>query len=192
MKRIFTAIKVHPGEGFLQVFEDLKNNCSHDRITWVDPKNIHITLKFFGETEEERIPAISSLLLDIVGKHNPFELQLKGTGVFGSSYKPRVVWIGIDKNPTLISLGQEVMDSMESLGFKKDRQNFVPHLTLGRIKHIDDKHRFFELIGKYKNSAITSENINELHLIESRLTPKGPLYTVLERYEMSPMAIGGE
>ena len=184
MKRIFIAIKGLPDVGFLQVFEDLKNNCRNDRITWVDPKNIHITLKFFGETEEERIPAISSLLSVIAGKHIPFEMKLKGTGVFGSSYKPRVVWIGIDNNPTLISLGQDILDSMESLGFKKDRQNFVPHLTLGRIKHIDDKHRFFDLIGKYKNSVITSESIKELHLIESRLTPKGPLYTVLERYEL--------
>jgi 2'-5' RNA ligase len=184
MKRIFTAIKVHPGEEFLRVFEDLKNNCRRDRITWVDPKNIHLTLKFFGETEEERIPAISSLLSRIAGRFNPFEMRLKGTGVFGSAYKPRVVWIGIDKNPVLISLGQEIIDSMESLGFKKDRQNFVPHLTLGRIKHIDDKKRFAELIGKYKDSIIATETVNEICLIESKLTPKGPLYKVLDRYDM--------
>ena len=184
MKRIFAAVKVHPGAELLSIFNVLKKGCSHDRITWVDPSNIHITLKFFGETEEERIPKITSLLSDIASRHHPFDIQLCGTGIFGSAYKPRVVWIGIGDNPLFIRLGQDTLDKMESIGFMKDRQNFVPHLTLGRIKHIDDKKRFSELIGKYKDSIIATETVNEICLIESKLTPKGPLYKVLDKYEM--------
>ena len=184
MKRIFAAVKVHPGDELLRVFEALKQGCRNDRITWVDPANIHITLKFFGETEEERIPKITSLLRDIAARHHPFDLQLCGTGIFGSAYKPRVVWIGIGNDARFIQLGQEILDKMETIGFMKDRQNFVPHLTLGRIKYIDNKQRFFELIGKYKDSIIATEAVNEIFLLESELSPKGPVYTVLERYEM--------
>ncbi len=184
MKRIFTAVKVHPNDRFFEVFDALKQGCSHDRITWVDPANIHITLKFFGETAEERIPAITSLLSEICGHFNPFELQLRGTGIFGSSYQPRVVWIGIAKNPTLIELGQEILDRVESIGFNKDRQNFVPHLTLGRIKKIDNKKRFFELIGRYRERVISTETVREVHLIESRLFPDGPRYSILETHKM--------
>ena len=184
MKRLFTAVRVHPNDRFFEVFDALKQGCRHDRITWVDPSNIHITLKFFGETEDERIPAISSLLQEIASKFNPFEMQLRGTGVFGSSYQPRVVWIGIAENPTLVGLGQEILDRVEDLGFKKDRQNFVPHLTLGRIKRIDNKKRFFELIGNFKETGIAAETVREFNLIESRLSPGGPRYSILETYKM--------
>ena len=184
MMRLFTAIKVHPNDDLLMVFDELKKGCRHDRITWVDPKNIHITLKFFGETEEGQVPHISSILREITQKYRPFELRLTGTGVFGSSYQPRVAWIGIEDNPALIRLGQEILDAMEAIGFKKDRQNFVPHLTLGRIKYIDNKKRFFELIGKFRERFISSETIRDLHLIESQLTPHGPRYSVLETYGM--------
>jgi len=184
MKRLFTAIRVQPGKGFLEVYDALRKGCHHDRITWVDPSNVHITLKFFGETEEDRIPGIDSLLQVIAGSKDPFEIQLKGTGVFGSTYKPRVVWIGIAGNSQFIDLGQEIIDRMEHLGFRKDRQNFVPHLTLGRIKHIDNKKLFFDLIEKYRETPISDVRVGHFHLIESQLSPQGPNYTILKTYPL--------
>jgi len=183
MKRIFAAIKVHPGEEFQHIYSELKAGSHYDKVTWVNPTNIHITLKFFGETGEDKIPAISNRLKEIASKYSTFSMLLRGIGIFGSSYKPRVVWIGIDPNPTLVGLGQDILNEMESLGFERDRQNFVPHLTLGRIKYIDNKQRFFELIGKFKEVKIATETVNEFHLIESKLSPTGPSYDVLDTFE---------
>jgi 2'-5' RNA ligase len=182
MKRIFAAIKAQPDEKFMQVLRELKKKSVNDKITWVDPANIHITLKFFGETDDDQISLIINRLNDLALQYDPFDIQLHGTGVFGSSYQPRVVWIGITHNPALIRLGQEILDEMERIGFKKDRQNFVPHLTLGRIKYIQNKYRFSELIGTFSETSISSETITGFHLIESLLSPKGPTYKVLESF----------
>jgi 2'-5' RNA ligase len=182
MKRIFAAIKAHPDDKFMQIFGELKKKSVNDKITWVDPANIHITLKFFGETEEEQIPLIINRLDSLASTCEPFDIELYGTGIFGSSYQPRVVWIGIMQNPSLIRLGQDILDEMERIGFKKDRQNFVPHLTLGRIKSIQNKQRFFELIGTFRETPISSQTIAGYHLIESLLSPKGPTYKVLESF----------
>ena len=74
---------------------------------------------------------------------------------------------------------------MEELGFERDRQNFVPHLTIGRIKFIQDKNHFSRVIGGYKGQEFERMVVNEFELIESRLQPTGPVYTVLESFELS-------
>jgi len=109
MKRIFAAIKLHPSDNFLQVYNDLKTSCKFDKINWVVPENIHITLKFFGETEEDKIEDINSILSDMSFRHSPFTLKLSDVGIFGSSYKPRVIWFGINKNQKLQNLAVGVM-----------------------------------------------------------------------------------
>jgi 2'-5' RNA ligase len=182
MKRIFAAIKVHPNAKLMDIYDSLKSACEYDRITWVNPDNMHITLKFFGETEEEWIPSIQERLKEISEDHPVFDITLKGIGVFGSRYKPRVVWIGIEKNPDLINLGQHILDEMEPLGFEKDRQNFVPHLTLGRIKYVDDKKRFFALIQSYRDTPISAETVKEIVLYESVLSRTGPVYDVVDKF----------
>lgn len=182
MKRIFAAIKIHPDEPLLKLYYALKAACRYDRINWVDPQNMHITLKFFGETAGDLIPGIIKGLQAVAQQHQPFVLQLKGTGVFGSFYKPRVIWLGIPENPALISLGQDILDEMDQLGYKKDRQNFVPHLTLGRIKITDNKERFFDLVEKHREDEMPPQPVQEFLLFESMLSTSGPTYSVLERF----------
>ena len=184
MKRIFAAIKIHPDEAFMNIYMGLKIACKHDRINWVDPDNIHITLKFFGETEVSRIPEIKDHLEQIASGFQSFEIHLEDAGVFGSIYKPRVLWIGIKENEMLKKMGQEVLDKMDKIGFKKDRQNFVPHLTLGRIKYTDNKQQFFDIVGKYKDVKIKSELVDRFYLLESKLSSSGPTYTVLDTFDL--------
>lgn len=184
MKRIFAAIKINPDEAFMKLYFRLKAACKYDKINWVDPENIHITLKFFGETHEDLIPEIVNHLRDVARRHQSLILNLKGTGVFGSFYKPRVIWLGITDNPQLIKLGQDILDEMDHMGFKKDRQNFVPHLTLGRIKYTDNKERFFDLVEKHKEDEISSITAKEFHLFESTLSSSGPTYSILDTFTL--------
>ncbi len=72
MKRLFAAVKIHPSPEFLKTYNSLKTGLKFSRITWVNPENIHITLKFFGETEEKRIPDISRVLKEVAARHNSF------------------------------------------------------------------------------------------------------------------------
>jgi len=185
MKRLFAAVKIHPSPEFLKTYNSLKTGLKFSRITWVRPESIHVTLKFFGETEEKRIPDISRVLKEVAARHKPFTSELVNVGIFGSSYSPKVIWFGIDKAEPLKKLGIDVLQSVETIGWEPDRQNFVPHLTIGRIKEIPDKHLFQRMIDEHKKTWMQEIQVNEFHLYESILNRDGPIYKVLETYTLS-------
>lgn len=184
MKRIFAAIQINPVDQFVEIYNDLKSGCLHDKIKWVELYNIHITLKFFGEAEESRIEGIKELLMEVSKNHLSFSLKIKDIGIFGSSYNPKVIWFGIDKKELLVDLAKDVLNQVEMLGFERGRQNFVPHITIGRIKYLDDKKRFQEAIQKYKSIEIQEQKVDQFYLIESILTPMGPKYNILKSFPL--------
>jgi 2'-5' RNA ligase len=184
MKRLFAAIKIHPSEEFLKTYNSLKAGLKFCRITWVKPESIHVTLKFFGETEERRIPDITGVFREVALRHDPFSSELVNVGIFGSSYNPKVIWFGIEQAEPLKKLGQDVLQSLESAGWERDRQNFVPHLTVGRIKEVPDKRLFQQIIDMHKNSRMQEFSVWEFHLYESILNREGPVYKVVESYKL--------
>ena len=185
MKRLFAAVKVHPSKEFLETYNSLKSGLKFCHITWVKPESIHITLKFFGETEEKRIPEISRVLREVAARHKPFASELINVGIFGSSYAPKVIWFGIENAEPLKQLGADVLQSLEPIGWEVDRQNFVPHLTIGRIKEIPDKQLFQKIIDVHKKTRMQEIDVREFHLYESILNREGPVYKVLETYVLS-------
>jgi 2'-5' RNA ligase len=184
MKRIFAAVKIEPDANFISIYSQLKKALSHDRINWVPLHNMHLTLKFFGEVSDEQIEAIGELLRQASERHKPFGMQLFGTGIFGSSYHPRVIWFGIRHSEAISALAADVLDAVVPLGFPRDRQNFRPHLTIGRIKRIADKNILQQAIHKYSDTSIQEIKVDSFELIESTLRPEGSVYTVLESYGM--------
>ena len=184
MKRLFAAIKVHPSEEFLSRYYSLKRNLKDEKIRWVDPENIHITLKFFGETPEHHIPAINAALQQSAAGHATFDLSITSTGIFGSSYQPKVIWFGIEPHEDIIRLSESILTELEKTGIERDRQNFVPHLTIARIKQLEDKKYFQKVIDHNKEDFIQKEEVNEFHLFESMLKPGGAEYTVIGSYSL--------
>jgi 2'-5' RNA ligase len=182
MKRLFAALKIHPDDDFLEIYRDLQQELSHEQIKWVEERNIHVTLKFFGETEERTIPAIADILRKRASLATPFNMQLSGLGIFGSSYAPKVVWVGIEPYTALSNLMKNIHEDLRTAGFEPDRQNLVPHLTLGRIKFLRDKICFQRAINKYKTIASASLLIHEAVLFESILRREGPEYIALEKF----------
>jgi 2'-5' RNA ligase len=182
MKRIFAAIRTEPGDDFLLAFRHLKNRLSGESIKWVEEENLHLTLKFFGETDERLVPGISDSLSLVCSGVPSFSLRLKGIGIFGSRYQPRVVWSGIDPYDKLVELMKKVQKEMVNHGFEADRQNTVPHLTLGRIKMLRDAvifHREIEAAGRISSGSIP---VSECILYESILGKSGPRYLVLKKF----------
>ncbi|RLD53588.1 MAG: RNA 2',3'-cyclic phosphodiesterase [Bacteroidetes bacterium] len=182
MKRLFAAIKVAPSEAFLARYYALKKNLENEKIKWVDPENIHITMKFFGETPEHHIPAISIALKEAAHQTPHFNYEIQHTGIFGSSYKPRVIWFGIQPHDDIVRLSESIFSELEKIGIEGDRQNFVPHLTIARIKELEDKQFFQKVIDKYREGFIQKEEVNKFHLFESRLSPAGPRYSIIDSY----------
>ncbi|NVO01490.1 MAG: RNA 2',3'-cyclic phosphodiesterase [Bacteroidetes bacterium] len=182
MKRLFIAIKINPNDAYKNIHTSFKQNFKSDNITWVNLDVTHLTLKFLGETQENKIEEIDQILNKITLNFNSFELNVNNIGIFGSKYEPRVIWLGIEKSEHLENLVKAIFDQLETIGFTKDRQNFVPHLTLGRIKNIADKKAFQNQIDLFKNKEIQKIKVTEFHLYESILHKTGPQYFGLKSY----------
>ncbi|MCK9204338.1 MAG: RNA 2',3'-cyclic phosphodiesterase [Bacteroidales bacterium] len=185
MKRLFTAIKIHPDPGFLKSYRNLRSALYHEQIKWVEEHNIHVTLHFFGETEEQIIVRINTVLEKLAAETKPFTLRLSGLGIFGSSYAPRVIWTGIGPGQPLLHIMQMLKTDLMKAGFETDRQNLVPHLTLGRIKSLRDKTLFQRVLSNYKNIISVDEQIQEMILFESKLLPTGPVYSIQQSFPFS-------
>jgi len=184
MKRLFAAIQIIPDERFLSIYYDLKRQLKDEKIRWVKPENLHITLKFFGETPIEKIDAINKVFESITINHHPFKLRLQETGIFGSRYKPRVIWFGIENNGKFISLAHEILKEADKTGFLLDRQNFVPHLSLARMKVVRSKVAFQQAIDSVHNVFVQEIKVSSISLFESKLMPAGVVYNRIEEYKL--------
>jgi len=184
MKRLFIAINVIPNHALLKAYNDLQARCNRGKIKWVDASLFHLTLKFLGETSEEDEKKIASTLHALTAVTPSFSFKLKGIGIFGSSYRPRIIRVNVEGGEPLIHLGNEIRQKLEPLGFPNDRQNFVPHLTLARIKQVQDKAFFQQSISLYKEVFFQEVPVTEIVLYESILHPKGPEYVIVERYKL--------
>lgn len=185
MKRLFIAIPLSPEPVLSGLLQTLSSELYYERINWVKATNMHLTLKFLGPTAEEKIPEIVAAINNCVCDFEPFVLQFNKTGIFGSRYQPRVLWLGLNEVPEqLHPLANGIIDAMDRIGFKRDRQNFVPHLTLGRIKNLTDKPRFQEVIGNISQKIYISTSVEKLLLYESILHKDGPEYRVIDSFKI--------
>lgn len=183
MKRLFAAIHIVPGESYLALYHQTLRLFGQDRIRWVEPDNLHITLKFFGETETDRIPNIVEVIDAATGGYEPFSIVLSQFGLFGSRYNPRVIWVGIDEDEVLISLAGDLHKKLEEIGFVPERQNFRPHLTVGRIKKIHHLPTFMKNFEKLKAFEFAQPvQVEKIELLESILSKKGPEYKPVQRF----------
>jgi len=182
MSRLFVAIKIEYDPGFLEVFRSIKSRLKHERIKWVEEDNLHITCKFLGETEEGLIPKIQTILEARAMTVNSFGYSLKGLGIFGSKHSPRVIWVGLDPYENFAFIMKEIQQDFELIGFQKDRQNHVPHLTLGRIKSITDKVVFQQTIDQFREFSSILHRAEFLTLYESILKSTGPEYLIRKKY----------
>ena len=186
MKRTFLAISIPCGTEFPALVEKLKKNLQHEHyINYVKTNQIHLTLKFIGQTEDLDIPAINEACRKMAQRHQPFCMDFDRTGIFGSNGTPRVLWLGMNKTPqALYDLEADVLDVFDDLGYLRDRQNFVPHLTVCRIKQLVDNKLFQRIYDGIEQKTYLHADVKELIYYQSFLQPTGPFYKILKRYPL--------
>ncbi len=182
MKRIFIAIKVEAGGEMQRMTANLKALLGSESIKWVDIGNMHVTLAFLGDTEEERIGSLAGVVKDKCAGFGDFEFTIKGTGVFRNFRDPRVIYAGINKQEELIRLGELLINALREEGFDLDDKPFRPHITLGRIKNFRDIQNLKQVLGKYCDAELQTVSVNEVILFESILKQTGPVYIPLARF----------
>ena len=182
-KRTFLAIQIPTGTEYPALVEKLKKNLTHEKfINYCRPENIHLTLKFLGSTPVDDIPAIIEACQKVAKKHQPFTMDFDRTGLFGSNRVPRVLWLGMNDQPqALFDLEEDLLDAFDALGYMRDRQNFVPHLTVCRIKSLVDKQFFMKIYDSIEPKTYLHADVKELVYYQSILQPTGPIYKVLKK-----------
>lgn len=184
MKRLFCAVKVPLSDSIEELYEVFRTELSAEAITWVDKHHLHITLKFFGDTPDSRVDDLVVALHHVAADSPPFSFRVEGCGTFGPSRQPRVLWLGIRKADMLIGLQEKIQHQLIGLGYEPEQRLFTPHLTIGRIKHLNDHFGLNSLESDYKESLLSTVDVSSFYLIESKLRRQGPLYTVVERFEL--------
>ncbi len=140
-------------------------------------ENLHLTLKFLGEIEEEKVEMVKNSLREI--KFGKFEVKLGNIGVFHFRKEPKIVWIKIF-GKKIYDLQKEIDSALEKEGFFRE-ERFMGHLTIARVKYVKDKNGFEEHIKKINVKGI-GFMINNFKLMKSELKGQGPVYIVLEEY----------
>ena len=187
MKRTFLAIKLQPTEDLKRMMSYLQKNLEYERrnISWGRLDQMHLTLKFIGDTPDEDIQKISDAMQTLSQRHKPFVMRFDRTGLFGSNRSPRVMWLGMKDEPqALYDLANDVLDTFDGIGYPRDRQNFVPHVTLCRIKRLIDKDFFLQLYDAIEQKPYIDIKVNEFSFLQSFLNPDGARYKTLRRFEL--------
>ena len=166
-------------------YQDMRKTSLDAR--WVKPENMHLTVVFMGNVLNERLEPIGEAVGDICREFGPFEIQLKGTGVFSSRRYPRVLWIGLAGDLERMSLFRDGLQmNLAPFGIKQETRRYKPHLTIGRFRkgfragpHLD------EILANYQELSSAVSTVDELAMFRSDLKPGGAVYSKLQDWHLS-------
>jgi RNA 2',3'-cyclic 3'-phosphodiesterase len=185
MKRLFFAVPVIAGQELLTIMDYLQFELRSEQIKWVSKENLHFTLQFLGDTDEDQITGIIESVQYITGKFSKTSGKLKGIGYFCQNGFPRVLFSHLEDMPAMADMAQKIQATTEIHGFRPDFREFRPHLTLARIKSLRNMAHFYSVTESLKEKTIQSFTAEEIVLFESVLRPGGPVYNPIERVKLS-------
>jgi 2'-5' RNA ligase len=160
----------------------LRQTLGNDFVRWVPTQNMHLTLKFLGDTSTSHLDFLKQMLLREAEAHPQFDLQIGGLGAFPTRRSPRLLWIGIHAPLNLASLQRSIESGMSRLGYKADERAFSPHLTLGRARQtasLSELQRIRAALDTIQLGSIEAARVDAVHLFKSDLRPDGSIYTKL-------------
>jgi RNA 2',3'-cyclic 3'-phosphodiesterase len=153
------------------------------RMRWVPSRNMHLTLAFLGEIERDTLGEVFGAVDRTGAGYTSFRLSFSGMGVFPNIRRPRVLWLGFAGDTARISSVKKIMDgnlmSVGELSYRQDKRPFRAHLTLGRAKGRMDVEELKRALRFYSHFKTEEFIINLIHVYQSRLGPKGAVYTRL-------------
>jgi len=179
--RAFIAIELaEEVKAWLSLVQSRLRPEQHPYVKWVDPVAIHLTLKFLGNIDQEKVSPITKAMSEAAQGISPFRLEIGGLGAFPNLRRPQVVWVGLGGEvERLASLQRAIDHSLAALGFPKESRPFTAHLTLGRLREMastEERRRMAEALLAAKVEEVFPFQVAEISLMRSTLTPKGAIY----------------
>lgn len=182
--RMFVAIDLpnNTKEAIAQLQNKLK--ASSAEVNWVEPKNIHLTLKFLGEIDKSVLPKITSVIEAVAAKTTQFPAKISSCGAFPKLNFPKIIWLGIASGAVKIKdIARELEDALLGLGVPKEERAFSSHITIGRTKSQQNRDKLIQgldELGSFLEKEGFEFNVEKITLFRSTLTPNGAIYEVLK------------
>ena len=185
--RAFVAVPVGGAvRGILVRIQEALRRADAD-VKWVEPHNLHLSVKFLGEIGEDPAARLGELLREEAARWPRLALEYAGVGTFPDHGPPRVVWAGCRGDlEKLAGLARAVERAAEQVGVPRENRPFVAHLTLGRVKSARNERRLRAAIENQRNVPVGKEEVAGLVLYRSTTRPEGPVYDALAEFPLSP------
>lgn len=180
-KRLFIGVRPQISEKFSDTISLLKNTLGTSGIKWVPTENLHITIKFLGNTDIRDINKIPKAIQNSMANLKPFNLSFKSFGAYGNR-SPKVLWAGIEQPQPLIEIFNNIESNFVSLGFKPEPRKFSPHLTIARIKKNISFNSLEDILFPFNESLLQNTVIDKVILFESRTGNSSPIYTPMQTF----------
>jgi len=177
MIRSFIAVELP--EKFIHEIEGIGSMIKIPGVKLVEPGLVHITMKFLGNINEDKVEPMASAMSEI--KCKPFEARIKGLGVFPKPSYVRVVWLGAHGD--FDTLYREVERVLSPFRFEKEG-DFTPHATLARVKQPVNRIELMEKIKNIGDADLGTFNVSSISLKKSTLAPRGPIYETLKEIKL--------
>lgn len=179
--RTFIAIEL-PKEikEYLAGIQD-KLKAAQADVKWVEPKNIHLTLKFLGDRDDKKIEKIKAIIEEITQSKNTFQICVSSLGAFPKISSPRVIWVGLDQGDAeTINLAQGLEEKIAKIGIPKEDHPFSSHITIGRTRSGLNVEKLAEMLTNMAGLMPQSFKAAKITLFKSTLTAYGPIYEALK------------
>jgi 2'-5' RNA ligase len=155
---------------------------------WADSAHFHLTLRFIGNCDDGLLGDLQYALADIAAP--AFNLALKGVGYFPPRGPARVLWAGVEAEPGLMRLRDQVSAAVDALGIEPERRKFAPHITLARFKRGVPPGRLAAFLSDHALFRSAPFTVPEFHLYSSHLRPHGALHRIEASYPLDGGGIG--
>ena len=174
----------------VQVSRSIRQSASRciDRLessgagyNWVETDNLHVTLNFAGDMDEMEIPDFCKSIKRAVSSHSPFSMTVEGVGAFPNLELPRTIWLGVTEGTEALNeLHLEIAEVVRDFGVNKEKNAYVPHLTLGRLRRSGRWNQVMSdaMVRMAKHEA-GSCFVEKVAVFSSHMDRMGPTYSVM-------------
>jgi RNA 2',3'-cyclic 3'-phosphodiesterase len=187
--RCFIAIdieeKIRKALGDIQKQLIEKTDLRKGEVKWVKPDNIHLTLKFMADINDEQVAEVGEIAKQVASAHKSFDIDVESVGTFGGGRSIKVVWAGIGKGvDELKALQKDLESQLVQMDYPPEEREFSAHLTLCRVVSQRAGFKLVETAKQLENFKLGTVNANALCFYQSQLTPQGPVYTLLDSFKL--------
>jgi 2'-5' RNA ligase len=166
-----------------RIQDSLRGKGAAERVRWVKPEGIHLTLKFLGNVPSSTITEIVHAVTEASKGTKPFTIDFSGLGCFPSNSRPNVIWVGVEGDTAPLKRLQSAVEGRLSvLGYPEEKRGYTPHLTLGRVARdvgASERRRLGDTIAEQTVGSLGEIHVRDVCLMKSDLLPSGARYTRL-------------